>query len=174
MLPDNDLATPRKPGILVVDDNEDVRDVLDAALRHVGFAVWTAADGREALELYRRHHEAIALVLLDICMPHLNGPQTWAVLQETDARVCCCFMSGHMDGYTVEQLRDLGAADVFVKPFHPTEIAQALSALIRDHQPVAEETFEVMITETIENMETERDDVARSPRDRGTACGDSA
>ena len=61
-------------GILVVDDEAGVLRVLDLVLRQQGFAVWPAAGGVEAVELYRRHREAIDVVLLDVCMPGLDGP----------------------------------------------------------------------------------------------------
>jgi len=56
--------------------------MLDAALRHLGYRVWLAANGPEAIELYRQHGSEIALVLLDVRMPGLDGPQTLILLQE--------------------------------------------------------------------------------------------
>jgi DNA-binding response OmpR family regulator len=157
----DELAAARKHGVLLVDDDEDVRDVLTISLQHAGFSVWAAADGREALDLFCRHREGIDLVLLDVRMPRLDGPQTWAALREMNARLRCCFMSGHVGGYTVEQLRDMGAEDVFLKPFHPADLARALSALMNNRQPVAEDPFEVTITESMESMETEHHDASR-------------
>ncbi len=116
----------RKYGILAVDDDEGVRGVLGIGLRQLGFAVWLAAGGSEALDLYRRHHEAIDVVLLDVRMPGTDGPQTLAALQELNPRIRCCFMSGDLGGYTEEGLRNLGAATVVDKPFRLGEIAQAL------------------------------------------------
>src|SRR3954470_11871134 len=74
-------AQGRRRGVLVVDDEECVRDVLDAMLRQQGFAVWLAADGWEALEVYRLHLAAIDLVLLDVRMPGLDGPATLTALR---------------------------------------------------------------------------------------------
>jgi CheY-like chemotaxis protein len=126
-------ATSGKYGILVADDEEGVRGVLDIGMRQQGFDVWLAADGREALDLYRRHGEAIDVVLLDVRMPGQDGPQTLAALQQLNPRVRCCFMSGDFDcyneggrGYTEKKLRDLGAAGVLPKPFRLDEIAQLL------------------------------------------------
>ncbi len=129
MIPEALLVTPRPHGILVADDEEEVRDVLHDKLRHEGFSVWLAADGQEALDLYRTHCETIDVALLDVCMPGLDGPQTLAALQELTPQIRCCFMSGYLGSYTEERLRDLGAATVFAKPFRVDEVAHVLGEL---------------------------------------------
>ena len=57
------FATPHKTGILIVDDEEPVRNMVDLALRYHGFHSWKAATGAEAVELYRQHQADIALHL---------------------------------------------------------------------------------------------------------------
>ena len=104
------VAKQRQRGILVVDDDATVRTMLDIGLRHHGFAVWLAAGGQEAVEVFRRHGQAIDIVLLDVRMPGLDGPQTLAALQQIDPRVRCCFMSGESGGYNSETLLTLGAS----------------------------------------------------------------
>lgn len=117
---------PRAFGILVVDDEQGVRDVLNAGLRSEGFAVGLAANGRDALDVYRRQGQTIDVVLLDVRMPGLDGPRTLAALQELNPQVRCCFMSGDLGSYTEERLRSLGAAAVFPKPFQMTDVAHRL------------------------------------------------
>jgi CheY-like chemotaxis protein len=124
--PERSLVTARACGILVVDDEEGVRGVLKVRMRQQGFTVWLAADGQEALDLYRRHREDIDVVLLDVRMPGRDGPQTLAALQQLNPQIRCCFMSGDLGSYTEERLRGLGAAAVLPKPFHLDEVAQAL------------------------------------------------
>jgi CheY-like chemotaxis protein len=125
-------AVSRACGILVVDDEAGVRGVLDAGLRQRGFTVWLADSGREALQLYRRHRGAIDVVLLDVRMPDLDGPQTLAALRELHPHVRCCFMSGDPCSHTAEGLRDLGAAAVLPKPFRLDEVAQVLRDVVSD------------------------------------------
>ena len=64
-------------------------------MRSHGLAVWLAADGPEAVELYRGHRDTIDVVLLDVQMPGLDGPATLTALREFDPGVLCCFMTGH-------------------------------------------------------------------------------
>lgn len=123
------LARPRPHGVLIADDEEDVRDVLHDKLRQEGFSVWLAADGREALDLYRNHCETIDVALLDVRMPGLDGPQTLVALREITPHVRCCFMSGYLGSYSEEKLRSLGAAEVFAKPVRLDEVTQVLGEL---------------------------------------------
>src|SRR5262245_34022324 len=97
------------PGILIADDEELLRTMLQVVLRRQGFNVWMAADGVEAEQLYRKHAHEIDLVLLDVRMPILDGPGTLAALRRQTPGVRCCFMSGDMGGGTPEDLLALGA-----------------------------------------------------------------
>jgi CheY-like chemotaxis protein len=135
--PPKNVLAPQKPGILAVDDEWYVRGLLDAGLRQHGFALWLAADGRAALDLYRRHGRAIDVVLLDVRMPDLDGPQTLAALREINPHIRCCFMSGDPGRYTERELCDLGAAAVIRKPFRLAEVARVLGTMAghADRQP---------------------------------------
>ena len=112
--------------VLVADDEESVRNVLNLALQKAGFRVWTAADGQEALELYRRRKGKFDVVLLDVRMPHLDGVQAWIAMQALNGGVHGCFMSGNLHIYPEAMLRGLGAAAVFPKPFRLSELVQTL------------------------------------------------
>src|SRR4051812_26454959 len=93
-LPEVPRTPSRACGILIVDDEMCMRDVLNIGMRNYGFAVWLAADGQEALDVYRRHHEAIDVVLMDVRMPGLDGPQTLAGLQAQNPQGRRLFMGG--------------------------------------------------------------------------------
>jgi CheY-like chemotaxis protein len=117
------------PGVLIVDDEPAVGGMLACLFRGRGLTPMLAGGGREAAELYRRHHDTIQAVLLDVRMPGLDGPQTLALLREIDPGVRCCFMSGDTGQYTPEGLLALGAARFFSKPFRNLdEVADALRA----------------------------------------------
>jgi CheY-like chemotaxis protein len=92
----------------------------------VGFAVWLAADGSEAVQLYRRRREQIDLVLLDVCLPVLDGPETLRALRRIDAQVLCCFMSAYRGVCREEELAELGVARFFAKPFALAQLVQEL------------------------------------------------
>jgi CheY-like chemotaxis protein len=115
-----------KPGVLVVDDEPLLLAVLQNALQDRGFTVWLAGSGLQALGVYQAHRKEIAVVLLDIRMPGLDGPQTLAALRQFNPAVRCCFMTGNMGLYLPEELLALGAVQVFAKPFELPQLAEEL------------------------------------------------
>jgi len=102
--------------VLVVDDDPSVLTSLERAFRLRGFAVLTATTGTQAVQLYRCHRRAISVVLMDVQMPDLDGPQTLAALRQIDPDLRCCFMSGGV-ARTEAELVAMGAVHVFDKPF---------------------------------------------------------
>jgi anti-sigma B factor antagonist len=116
-------------GFLVVDDETAVRNVLAARLCIEGFKVWLAGNGHHAIELYRRHLKEIAMVLLDVLMPGMDGPHTLTALQKLCPAVCCCFMTGNPTPHKEEALLKMGAARVFRKPFSFSEVIDTLGQL---------------------------------------------
>ncbi len=114
-----------KPVVLIADDQSAVRLMLEAALPPFGFAVLAVSSGREAVECYRACPEFIDLVLLDVEMPGLDGPQTLAQLRKINDRVRCYFMTGTLPEHA-ERLAGLGALGIFAKPFRVPEVAAAL------------------------------------------------
>jgi DNA-binding NtrC family response regulator len=129
-------AGPRDPrGVLIVDDEEMIRDMLQYALQHHGLKVWTAANGDEAACLYRNHSQEIGIVLLDVRMPPPDGPATLALLQSINPALPFCFMSGDFGGYAPEALEQLGAVEVFSKPFHIPRLIEVLRPFTRTTRP---------------------------------------
>jgi CheY-like chemotaxis protein len=119
-------ASQTMPGILIVDDEVQVRTMLGLALRHHGFKVWLADGGRKAVELYAQQQDAIDVVLLDVRMPGFNGLQSLAALQKIDPLVRCCFISDDSVLYPRASLLALGACAVLEKPFGLVDVSHAL------------------------------------------------
>jgi CheY-like chemotaxis protein len=124
------------PQLLVVDDQPAIRRLFSHALLGDGFGVRLAADGREALEVYREHGWDIDLVLLDVTMPgELDGLRTLAALREIDPDVRCCFMSGEFARYPVDVLLERGVLAVLLKPFDLAELMRTFRELARARLP---------------------------------------
>ena len=92
----------------MVDDEHMVRIMVQLGLERNGFDVLLARSGPEAIELYRGHAEEIAVVLLDVCMPGLDGLETLEVLRKLNPDVVACFMSGESGGCHPESLHRAG------------------------------------------------------------------
>jgi CheY-like chemotaxis protein len=118
--------------ILIVDDSPVIRQYLTIVLPRHGFEVRTATGGRKAIELYRRYQGEIALVLMDVQMPGLDGPQTLTALRGLNPGVRCCLMSADVGDYTHEQLFQLGALAFLEKPFSsPAALVRTLRECLR-------------------------------------------
>ena len=103
--------------VLLVDDDETVRTVADEMLRNLGFEVVTAADGRDAVETFRREASAIRLVLMDLTMPELDGREAFQeiIRIRPDARVI--LSSGYNEQDISSELTDKGLAGFIQKPY---------------------------------------------------------
>jgi DNA-binding response OmpR family regulator len=121
---------PARPStsVLVVEEEHAIRAVRGAALRLEGFDVRLAAGGAEGVTLYR--DRPAGLVLLDVQMPGLDGPDTLATLRTLDPAVRCCFMTGHADPRLAARLLALGAFHVLHKPFRLDELVAAVRWLL--------------------------------------------
>jgi CheY-like chemotaxis protein len=115
-----------KPGVLVVDEDHLVRILVQLGLEQNGFDVWLARSGREAIDLYRRHTKEIAVVLLDVRMPGLDGLETLEVLRGLNHEVPACFMSSDTGAFEPEELLERGADYVIAKPFLLADLANIL------------------------------------------------
>lgn len=123
------------PVVLVVEDDDLVRIMLRLGLERHGFRVSMATDGAEALEMYRENMAVIDVVLLDVCMPGLDGPRTLDALRRVNPAVAACFMSGHSGSYEPAELLRRGARHVFAKPFLLDDVAKKLHALVTTATP---------------------------------------
>jgi DNA-binding response OmpR family regulator len=122
----------RPAGVLIVEDESVVRELLELMLRDEGFDVWTAGDGRRALDLLRRHPHEIGVALLDVNMPGLDGPGTLVSLRGLNPQLGCVFMTGQPGEYADDELLRMGAEAVLHKPFTPQELTPILRRLLGD------------------------------------------
>ncbi len=113
--------------ILVVDDEPDILLLLRIHLTAAGHETVLAADGEQALERLQR--EPFDLVLLDVCMPIMDG---WSVLEAIREPTRAVVMSGGPAPGELRRAFELGAADYVRKPFLPERLLEAVnSALAR-------------------------------------------
>lgn len=114
-----------EPSVLVVDDDEDIRDVLSVLLETEGFHVDTARDGLEALEQLKSGPPP-AVVLLDMMMPRMDGESLVREMKRdpTVAAVPIVIMSGH--SAVREKAESLAADDCLVKPVEVDELLRVV------------------------------------------------
>lgn len=110
--------------VLVVDDEPSVRLTAARALETAGFSVLTAADGSDALEVFRRNADDIVLVLLDMMMPNLNGEETFVELRKIRSDVRVILSSGYDRREASRAVK--GLAGFLQKPYRHTELIAAV------------------------------------------------
>ncbi len=117
--------------ILVVDDDRDLRDLLDRELTRAGHRVVQAATGGEALERARVHRPS--LVLLDLMLPDLDGAEVLRRLRAAaaTARAAIVLLSGRTSEAERVAGLELGADDYVVKPFSVRELLLRIAAVQR-------------------------------------------
>jgi CheY-like chemotaxis protein len=117
--------------LLVIEDNANVREALTDALELEGWRVIAASDGREGIELFRQHHSEVALLILDLLMPDLNGAQVLRAVRELDPRIKVIISSGYDES---EGLRWLSDRDSVGRPtafLHKPYTLESLLSLVR-------------------------------------------
>lgn len=116
--------------ILVVDDEEAVRNVAQRILARFGFDVILAADGVEAVDAYARLRERIDAVLLDWTMPRMNGEETWQELRRINPNVCVILSSGFNENDAADQFGEHGFSAFLQKPYGPADLLRKLTAVL--------------------------------------------
>ena len=116
--------------ILVIDDENDIREVAALALETAGdFEVLTADGGRAGL--MAAHEKRPDLILLDVMMPELDGPSTFLELRRSDdtRSIPVIFLTAKVQAADRRRLSDLGALGILAKPFDPMHLADDIAAI---------------------------------------------
>jgi two-component system alkaline phosphatase synthesis response regulator PhoP len=141
-------AAPRpgglKTGILIVDDEPDIRELVRVNLEPEGYTVIEAADGRQALELARRKRPG--LIILDLMLPEIQGLDVCRELRmrEETAAVPILMLTARTSELDRVVGFEMGADDYVGKPFSPRELTARVKALLRRaHGPEVDHPHEI-------------------------------
>ncbi len=116
-----------KGRILLIDDQETVRDVCTAMLRTLGYDVSTASDGREGVDHYRRFGKDIDLVIVDMVMPNLGGRDCFLRIKAMNPEVRAVLSTGFsMDG-AVQEIMKEGITGFIQKPFRLEQLSHVVA-----------------------------------------------
>jgi len=123
--------------VLIVDDDEGVRELLGTTLRRAGLDVLLASGGREGVDLFRRHADEIRAVVLDRTMPDIGGEDAFDEIRRIrpDARIM--LISGYSEERAAWHFIDKGLDAFLHKPFEPRVLLEKIRRIIDDdRQPV--------------------------------------
>jgi len=110
--------------VLVVDDEEGLRETASLMLEDIGFQVTTACDGVEAVEIFSRSHAEIDVVLLDMTMPKMDGKTAFREMRRIDPDVRVILSSGYNEQDATSHFAGKGLAGFIQKPYHLTALRQ--------------------------------------------------
>jgi CheY-like chemotaxis protein len=112
--------------ILLVDDEAAMREIGTDILEGSGYKVLTASDGLEAVEIYRKRSNEIALVILDLVMPKMDGGQTFLELKKINPNVKSIFCTGYVSDAIITQLLAEEHITAVQKPFRHEDFLHAV------------------------------------------------
>ena len=117
--------------ILVVDDNEDIRNLLSLVLQKEGFEVFLAGDGTSAIQIIKSN--SLDLVLLDVMMPVLSGLEVLAIIRESkDKKISelpVMMITALSTIADIDAAIDTGATSYIVKPFRNENLIEKIAAI---------------------------------------------
>jgi CheY-like chemotaxis protein len=123
--------------VLIVEDEAEVRHVLVEALAGLGYAVFEAADGVEALTLLERGEPPIQLVISDVVMPRMGGWELFEAAQRLPRRPRFLFSSGYGESLVDDGLAKGERPALITKPYGIDELARKVREVLEQVQPPA-------------------------------------
>ncbi len=114
--------------VLLVDDEESVREIGSEMLKELGFTTITANDGREAVEAFRQNPD-ISFVILDLTMPHMDGVQCFRELQQLKSDVKVIMSSGYNEQEVTQKFVGKGLAGFIQKPYKFSALKEAIKLI---------------------------------------------
>jgi len=123
--------------VLVIDDEDLIRSLLERLLEFVGFEAVTAPDGLTGLKLFEQHGESICVVFLDLTMPGMDGTKTLSAIRLLNPDVRVVVMTGHGEGAAEDLLRDDPNTRFLAKPFTLSVVASCLAEMLSESPATA-------------------------------------
>lgn len=116
--------------VLLVDDDEGVRNVGRRQLVKLGFTALTAASGAEALTVYSQRYAEISLVLLDLTMPGMDGVETYREMRRINPAAKVILTSGYDEQESINRFTGNGMAGFVQKPYRLLELAAKIKDVL--------------------------------------------
>jgi two-component system, OmpR family, alkaline phosphatase synthesis response regulator PhoP len=143
----------KKPTILLVDDDPDIREFVTFNLAKEGYNVVTAKDGAEGVEAVKKHRPD--LVLLDVMMPGMDGIEACEAIRTNPdiASTLIAFLSARGEDYSQVAGFDAGADDYITKPIRPKVLVSRVKALLRRNVKESEPVGNIERGDLLINLE---------------------
>jgi len=123
-------TSARNGTILLIDDEELIREVSQEMLKVMGYNVLLAGDGRESINTYEKHQDIIKVVILDLVMPNMGGSQVYDRLKEINPGVKVLLSSGYSINEDVTEIMERGCDGFIQKPFNIIDLSQKIKEIL--------------------------------------------
>lgn len=130
VLPGSQTVAGGNETILLVEDDDDVRELTKDLLEEVGYRVITAVDGQDAVEKFAHHHDAVQLVILDIIMPKMSGKEAYNRIVEMAPEVRVIFVSGYTADVVTGNILINNDCAVLAKPINPKDLLSKVRTIL--------------------------------------------
>ncbi len=127
-----------KGTVLVVDDEELVREVEGTLLQRIGYNTLMASNSREACQLFKDKYKQIDLVILDMIMPDENGATTYKRLKRINPDVKVLIATGYMKDVNVDEILDDIPNQIIMKPFKLGELTDKIDTILSFGQTLSQ------------------------------------
>ncbi len=130
-----DKRTPSDPAmasVLLVDDEEIIRQAGKRLLEKLGYRVLLAQDGRDAIRIFCEKKDSLSLVMLDLVMPVMDGEETLAKMKEIDPEVPVLLCSGYSKEEKADELLGKGADGFIQKPFDLADLRSGIESALEE------------------------------------------
>ena len=121
--------------ILVVEDEDSLREVAREVLESKGYRVLTASSGKEALSVAAAHPEPVRLLLTDVVMPGMSGQELAERLRPARPEMSVLFMSGYADDVVARRGILASGNRLLSKPFSVSTLAQSVHEALEEAKP---------------------------------------
>jgi PAS domain S-box-containing protein len=116
--------------ILIVDDENDILETVSQMLTRFGYDVMTGSSGKAALDIYKKHHHSIDLVILDMIMPEMGGSELYPQLKQIDQSIKVLLSSGYNLNKQTQNLMDLGCDGFIQKPYSMAALTAEIGRIL--------------------------------------------
>ena len=121
----------REVHVLLVDDDTNVRKLIELLLREEGYKLTVCKNGREALQLFEARHAELTLGIVDMIMPGLSGLELIKAIRQVDPKFPVIIISGYSDREVTPEIAATAPTLFLQKPFQIDQLTKAISKLFR-------------------------------------------
>jgi two-component system cell cycle sensor histidine kinase/response regulator CckA len=122
-----------KETVLLVDDEDMIIDVAQRMLDKLGYKVFTARDGKEAVEVFRKHKEEIDAIVLDMIMPKMSGGEAFDQIKKIKPEIRVLLSSGYSINGQASEILNRGCNGFIQKPFNLQNLSKSLRTILEEN-----------------------------------------